>query len=413
MLAVAPIHVLPAQGWITQHSGVSETLTSVFFVDTLRGWAVGEGPTIIRTTDGGASWTSADFPSTHTPTLTLHSYYLSKIVFTTQHDGWIVGGAGLILHTTDGGESWSHSQIATSRSFYGVCFVGKDSGWVTGDDGIILGSTNRGATWIQQSIGSCAWLSAIFFFDRFHGWAVGDGGLVLSTTDAGSTWRKRAAVDDWLGDVHFVNRQKGWVTGDSASVYMTTDAGWTWTQQTTGWAETSWDIQFIDSLSGWAVGGTPPNHPMPPGGLVLRTTDGGSHWTPELGVTPNCLFGLHFLTPTEGWAVGASGTIIHTSTGDVVSVAEQQFDTKYQLAHNFPNPFNQNTTIEFQVGISGFASLIIFDILGREVATLMQDDLKIGNYRMTFDASQLSSGVYYYRLRSLQGVQTRAMLLLR
>ncbi len=85
----------------------------------------------------------------------------------------------------------------------------------------------------------------------------------------------------------------------------------------------------------------------------------------------------------------------------------------FVLHQNYPNPFNPVTTIEFQVESSRGVDLRVYDLLGREVAMLMDSEVEAGVHRVSFDATARSSGVYYYRLRVGTVVQQRAMLYLR
>jgi hypothetical protein len=84
----------------------------------------------------------------------------------------------------------------------------------------------------------------------------------------------------------------------------------------------------------------------------------------------------------------------------------------FALQQNYPNPFNPSTRIAFSVHVSVFTSLKVFDVLGREVTTLVNDNLDAGTYDVTFNANELSGGVYYYRLQAGNFVATKRMLLL-
>jgi hypothetical protein len=86
--------------------------------------------------------------------------------------------------------------------------------------------------------------------------------------------------------------------------------------------------------------------------------------------------------------------------------------TEYNLDQNYPNPFNPSTVISYQLPISGNVTLKIFDALGREVATLVDEYKNAGSYNIEFDASILPSGVYFYQLQAGSFVQTRKMVLL-
>ena len=98
------------------------------------------------------------------------------------------------------------------------------------------------------------------------------------------------------------------------------------------------------------------------------------------------------------------------ATADVREVENTTVPEKFELLQNYPNPFNPSTTIRFKVQGSGFASLRIFDMLGREVATLVNQELKQGSYETTFDASRLASGVYFYRLTTPAFTATKQMV---
>ena len=85
----------------------------------------------------------------------------------------------------------------------------------------------------------------------------------------------------------------------------------------------------------------------------------------------------------------------------------------FTLDQNYPNPFNPSTQIRFSVQRSGIVSLRVFDILGKEVVTLVNENLNVGSYETDFNATGLASGAYFYRLQSSGFVETKRMVLLR
>ncbi|MCX6142867.1 MAG: T9SS type A sorting domain-containing protein [Ignavibacteriales bacterium] len=92
--------------------------------------------------------------------------------------------------------------------------------------------------------------------------------------------------------------------------------------------------------------------------------------------------------------LGVVGIVKKTDVDDVVA----NIPTQFSLEQNYPNPFNPTTNFEFRIAAAGFVSLKIFDVLGREVAALVNEERQAGTYRVTWDASKLPSGVYFYRL---------------
>jgi hypothetical protein len=85
----------------------------------------------------------------------------------------------------------------------------------------------------------------------------------------------------------------------------------------------------------------------------------------------------------------------------------------FKLDQSYPNPFNPSTKIGFRIQVSGFTTLKVFDVLGREVATLVSEELKAGSYQATFSADGLASGMYFYHLQAGNYSETKKMLLLK
>lgn len=111
-----------------------------------------------------------------------------------------------------------------------------------------------------------------------------------------------------------------------------------------------------------------------------------------------------------------SGAVINGKTyGTIVGVKEtpHPIPIAFSLSQNFPNPFNPTTQIRFEIPISGFVTLKVYDILGREVATLVNEKKTPGTYEVEWNAGNVSSGVYFYRLNAGNFVETRKMILMR
>lgn len=108
---------------------------------------------------------------------------------------------------------------------------------------------------------------------------------------------------------------------------------------------------------------------------------------------------------TEGATWGLSGTVGVEN--------EDQIPTQYSLSQNYPNPFNPSTTIYFSVPSSEYVTLKVFDVLGNEVATLINEEKPAGSYQVDFKASQLSSGIYFYTINAGSFVETKKMILMK
>lgn len=137
------------------------------------------------------------------------------------------------------------------------------------------------------------------------------------------------------------------------------------------------------------------------------------------------LYAVSFLDPFHGTIVGEGGAILNTTLpGSVVAVHEDYESvrtTSFSLAQNYPNPFNPTTAISYQLpalsGVEGsavsFVTLKVFDVLGREVATLVNEKLSPGLHKTVWNAANFPSGVYFYRLQTDGKGLTRKLLLVK
>ena len=97
----------------------------------------------------------------------------------------------------------------------------------------------------------------------------------------------------------------------------------------------------------------------------------------------------------------------------VIQGVSVQLPTVYKLFDNYPNPFNPSTVIQYQIPINGMVTLKVFDVLGREIRTLVHENKTAGSYSVNFDASKLASGVYIYQLKAGNFVSTKKMMYLK
>ena len=99
--------------------------------------------------------------------------------------------------------------------------------------------------------------------------------------------------------------------------------------------------------------------------------------------------------------------------GTVGITGINQIPSKYELFQNYPNPFNPTTNVKFSILNSGNVKLIVYDVMGREVQTLVNEKLQAGTYETTFDGSNLNSGVYFYKLMTQGFTETKRMLMIK
>jgi len=379
-------------GWVKQESGTDAQLNEIFFVDTQRGWVVGD-EIILGTTDGGETWIVQDSSDV----------FFRSVFFTNQNHGWAVGFVpdqteGVIYQTTDGGLNWQ-VQDSTERDLHDIYFADADTGFICGgvSKSSILKTTDGGASWEINSNNSYGALCAIHFSDLLHGWAVGEQGLVMITENSGKIWNRRLPNLDggYIYDVQFVNQDTGWCLGGN-KLFKSNDGGENWELQSDPNFLLYTDLHFYNAEIGWLIGS---NKGYFDSDRIIYTSDGGVSWQIQDSVQTDFMNSIFFIDDKSGWVTGFNGLILKTTNGGITSVWEHIDQIKqFKLSPNYPNPFNPSTTISWQLAVSSEVELSIYNILGKKVVSLITEKQQAGTHQIEWDATGFASGVYYYRL---------------
>ncbi|HSP88992.1 MAG TPA: T9SS type A sorting domain-containing protein, partial [Ignavibacteriaceae bacterium] len=190
--------------------------------------------------------------------------------------------------------------------------------------------------------------------------------------------------------------------GTTNGIWISTDAGLTWTHSLT-----SGFITGFNSID---------NEVFAVGQLPYKSTDYGVTWTP---INPDGLPGSIWNTMqfTANYAfVNFLGVGVYRTSISIVSSINEQINytaDEFRLEQNYPNPFNSETIIGYSVPQPGNVQIIIYDVLGKELQTLLNKYLTAGSYQLKFDAASLPGGVYFYRMISGNLTETKKMILLK
>ena len=417
--------VYSQSGWYQQQSNVTVDLNKIVFVNSNTGWITGDSGVILKTTDKGSEW----IRQTSNVNSILRSAY-----FLNENTGYIVGGNYtpltfsfiVILKTTNGGTNWntvynfpefynstSDVSFINPNTGYVICFGGNESESV----GLIFKTTNAGSNWFKTEYNKS--LSTINFTSEFSGWifsnyysdVLSDSAIILKTDNSGSNWKSVYNIEhSQFTSSHFFNLNTGWAaarTIGNAFILKTTNGGSNWENTYISSFFPIRSIYFPGEDTGWYCTSG-----------IYRSTNGGSEWINQIPPDGFEKFNsIYFTDNSTGWTVGNNGIILHTFTGGILSTENtgEVIPNKYSLSQNYPNPFNPSTNLEFGISELGFVCLKVFDISGKEVATLVNEVLAPGKYNYQFSTVnyQLSSGVYFYRLESGSFVETKRMVLLK
>ncbi len=447
--------------WNLQESGTTLKLLDINFVSSKIGWAIGLSGVILYTNNAGVS-------SNVQESGVINSLY--SISAPDSQYCWISGNGGIILHTSNGGEIWQIQNFHQSLNLTSIYFINRNKGWIAGYSydsvfGAMAGiwrTENSGITWELQLMRGGV-INEISFINENNGWASGLGNYILITDDAGINWSNKPIPETICTYKNFqISPAVGWVTSylDGNKIHFTSDGGNSWTvQYQSGFMYK--DIYFVEQKFGWVVGNN---------GLIVYTDNGGGVFpsTPLLispennqqisSDTVNFIWssasphitGYELFLSTDSLFSNAIDTLITDTTiifanmeintkyywkvkaknqigsGDESEVfsfktsvtdvkATQNLPFEFFLSQNYPNPFNPNTIISFQLPKAGNVTLKVFEVLGNEVATLVDEYKNAGSYNVEFriENLELSSGIYFYQLKAGEFVATKKMILIK
>ena len=355
---------------------------------------VGTNGGVYLSTNNGSSWSLQD--SGFYDVTSLVGLDTNLIAVESANEIWV---------STNFGTSWNYS-FSFENSF-AIAANGSDIFLGEWEYGIYI-STDIGSTWHQKDNGLTNYIVLSFAFIGQNIFAATEDGVCLST-DNGNSW---TAVDNGLPSPTFfgiLNVSALTASGNNLfaevnnTVYLSTDNGSSWNGLT--------GISSVNVLT--ASGNT-----------VFAGTDVGVYLSSNNGISwIPANTGLSDIS-TLSLAVMGTNLFVQTSDNNVwmrplselitaVKGKEDQLPAQFRLDQNYPNPFNPSTTINYSIPKAGLVTLKVYDVLGKEVATLVNEEEPSGNYHVQFNTSKLASGVYLYRLSEGNSVMTKKLILLK
>ena len=396
--------VFPQNGWDLIYS-FSDFVSSVFFNDPLNGFAPPAPSGIYKTTDGGLSWEILNIPNLNNP--------IRKIIAIDKDNLIGVGQGGTIIKSVNEGNTWEVKNIGSTDNLTSICSTPDGKLFVWSNERNIYRSVDQGENWSVYSLDTLLFpLTDISFADKNIGFGVGYYETSIKTTDGGESWFTILPIIPGrsMFAVQFLNDSVGFVIGGE-QIVKTSNGGINWfIKYNSGGLQLN-DVSFCTDNIGWVVGTD----------KIVKTTDIGEHWTQQ-NFSPN-----HYLLSVECvdslicFATGGEGALYKTTNGGITFVRNNSGGTSlnYSLEQNYPNPFNPSTTICYQIPKAGFVSLKVYDVLGKVVATLVDEEKPAGSYEVEFNtnmgkfSSPLPSGIYFYWLEAGGNIFTKKLIILK
>jgi photosystem II stability/assembly factor-like uncharacterized protein len=399
-----------AHHWEIKSSVLTEnSIKEISFSDSLNGWAVGYNGVLLYTSDGGVKWSPKN----------LFSINFASVSTPTAEDVYLAGDNGEFIKSTDGGTNWQVKNTGTWRYESKIIFFSKTLGYCFAPyEGRIYKTKDAGENW-SDSISNFYYFTKSFFVDSINGWAVmpplGDppfgGDALFYTSDGGETW-DLCSNFNYISAIYFKDALTGWLTSD-LNLYKTTNAGKDWDLVAQMDGLSPYQLLFKNETEGYMIASS---YKGTCG--IYETFNGGKDWTPIRDYIS--LNSIYLNKNNTLWGVGDYGKLIMYKN-TLTTVDEKGYGkyvpNSFTLFPNYPNPFNSITIIKYNLKKSGFISVKVYDILGREITTLVNEYEQAGEYSIIFNTSTigggLPSGIYLYRLQAGNFVETKKMLLLK
>jgi len=370
--------------------------------------AAGDNSLLLRSGNSGANWEQ----------INLGDVYQFKCISIPDPNVMYLAGQNSnarILKSTNTGLSWVTLQLPMYTSFNGMDFVNAATGYFAGVGNStfhnLYKTTDGGINFWPLVINDDYNLTSVCCVGTQNVFVTGAGtsteGLVYRSTNAGYSWERWYLHNKNLNSVYFINSSTGFVAGEGGFLYKSTNQGTDWFSVYSGFSYSLKSIDFANEQTGYVVGDY---------GRILKTTNAGQNWfqsTTPYGITFNS---VSFADASTGFVAGSYGVILKTTTGGQtvgISSNQNEIPDKFELGQNYPNPFNPSTVITYSLPFSSFTSLKVYNSLGKEIATLVNQKQSAGIYEVDFDAGNFASGVYIYRLESEKFTETKQMILLK
>ncbi|MCX8073195.1 MAG: YCF48-related protein [Candidatus Binatia bacterium] len=217
--------------WQSQPSGTTRNLLDIEFVNLDRGLAVGDFGTLLRTEDGGKTWTrvslpeNIELPPDIAEVVQPGDVILYSIAFADEDHVWIVGEFGVILFSRDGGLTWEQQKSGVETTLFGVAALDTQRAWAVGMEAVMLATEDGGATWAKQTVpmpkGFVLPIYDVAVRGLF-GWAVGNSGLLLYSQDAGKSWKLYdipvRMAGSWFRGISLFPDGRGYIVGSRGLV---------------------------------------------------------------------------------------------------------------------------------------------------------------------------------------------------
>jgi hypothetical protein len=404
--------------WSEQTSGVITALRSACSTPSSNvGWICGASGVVLRTTNTGTNWVSVSTGIPTSNTLICISAVDANLALVV---GYVTPNT-YMYRTSNGGANWT--QVLTEAGFYdAVWMVNATTGFMAGDPvgnrWSLWKTSNGGVNWDSTGIYCAAgtsteagWNQAMYIvYPKI--WIGTNNTLIRYSANWGTSWTglpTTGEVNGYSLCFNYMSGQEGLMAGATAML-STSNFGSNWTNIPMLGTGNVVGITFVPIITDNFI--TPAWYVRT--STVIYASTNGTSWNTEYTASAGNYNAISQARQGRGiWAVRSNGGIsFHTIIADVNKIGTNA-PNKYELFQNYPNPFNPVTNIKFQIPQTGFVTMKVYDALGKEIQTLIEQELKSGFYETKFNAENLSSGIYFYKLVTDKFADVKKMIVVK
>lgn len=317
----------------------------------------------------------------------------------TEFGGYLYAGCELgVWRTSNNGAYWSYTSL-NNTTMYSLA---------SNQSRVFVGSHNSG---LFYSAGGTGWfisqlntqsVKAIAINGNFLLAGCGNAAGVFLSTNNGSNWISSSLNNKSVYSLTLNGNMA--FAGTGSGVYVSTDSGYTWTQ-----SSLNYELVYSLTVNGNNVFAGTELH-----GIYVSENNGTSWTQKNEGLGDITIHSLRLVNNFIFAGASVNG-VYRRQIGDLVGVTSSagEIPNKFTLSQNYPNPFNPSTTIKFGLKKQGMVNIAIFDITGRKVKELINDEMKAGSHEVTWNAVDYSSGAYFYTITTPNFRETKKMLLIK
>ena len=395
----------PTATWTEQTSGITTVLYSVSAVNDDVAWTCGASGKVLRTTNKGATWTNASGNLPTTALLYNIFAWDANVALATASPT----AGNYIYRTSNGGANWTEVYFQAGGFGNALWMTDANTAFQVGDpvggNWTFLKSTNGGvnwATWATVPTTQAGWNNALMIVGN-NVWMGTNANYLMYSSNLGANWSQQTTT--------FTNQYSVWFNSETVglagynALNVTTNSGTNWSALASPVAANTAGIAGTGSEWWVATQNT----------TVHYSSNNGAAWSTAY-TAPDGVF-YHITKARTGntlWAVRNNGKISRYGTPiSGITVVSNEIPSSYSVSQNYPNPFNPTTKINFALPKSGLVSMKVYDILGKEVATLVNEVKNAGSYTVDFNASSLTSGMYFYKVSVNGFSEVKKMMLIK